>query len=86
MGQATLREARRQIRRAVGPAALDTIRDQEQMIRDIGNAVHHQRVALEALQLRVEAQQDLHAVNLTLATVVLRRNLLGRLRWIVTGR
>jgi hypothetical protein len=74
--------SRRQIRRAFGPEALDTIERQgaaiEQLARATGQDFERVGNSLQALETAINAIKPTQGV--------LTRPFLGRLRWLVTGR
>lgn len=89
MSQARSTASRRDIRRAFGPEAVETLNRQ-------GEAIHTARLDLNALAVdHALIKRDLGSVNmLTVANgrdldgvrALLSRGFVGRLRWLVTGR
>lgn len=101
MGQAAVKATRRELRRAVGLAAVETIRQIEEDIGSLDRAVN----ILRAYVVKVDRDQALFkgatreaesAIELTAKLDVAEcrgrmsafvgRSFLGRLRWLVTGR
>ena len=86
MGQATVKATRRALRRAVGPDALNTIRDQDQAIGILQAAVSG--LQREVATLAVNHAEFKRATALAVTGLVgfRERPFLGRLRWLVTGQ
>lgn len=99
MGQATVKAARRQIRRAFGAEAIGTLADHHQAIVTMSAILEQTRIGLddvsgqiELLSARVsllDATENLMAssiASLTDTRAAAPKTFLGRLRWLFLGR
>lgn len=100
MGESAVKATRRELRRAIGVSALQTLQLVEEGLQTLGLAVNEQRRAIKAMAEH-QAERDRHVDD---ALVMLQtsvdaawchadqrvhdlqgRNWRGRLRWLVTG-
>lgn len=97
MSQSQAKASRREIRRAIGPAAISTFEAHEEAIRSIGIALNDLRAEVVSLAktlaiLSKETRDTLRDLDdrTSIAThdarIMLRLSVWGRLRWLFTGK